>query len=107
MAKIMVHRTYIAINDYNLGDKVYLEHYLSTYDKAYFRYNPIGYIYDEVNRVLKIPRGVSINQLEKSFNCVAQVIIIIHLIITLLNPYLLNICQEMKIRWKPLNSFLV
>ena len=73
MAKIMVHRTYIAINDYNLGDKVYLEHYLSTYDKAYFRYNPIGYIYDEVDRVLKIPRGVSINQLEKSFNCVAQV----------------------------------
>lgn len=73
MAKIMVHRTYIAINDYTLGDNTKLEHYLSTYDKIYFRYNPIGYIYDKENRILKIPRGVSIDQLEKSFGAVAQV----------------------------------
>ena len=72
-SRIVVHRTHIAIHDYNLGDKYYLERELSIWDKIYFKALPIGYIYDDKNKILRIPRGVSVTQLEKMFNLIAEI----------------------------------
>ena len=73
MAKIVVHRTYIAIEDYNLGDNKSLEYSLSIFDKTYHKFEHIGYNYDAANRILKIPRGVSVQKLENGFHSIAQV----------------------------------
>ena len=73
MAKVVIHRTHIAINDYTPGDAPSLERTLSIYNKPYFRYEPKGIYYDSVNKVLKIPRRISIEKLEKYFNTIAVV----------------------------------
>ena len=72
-SKIEVRRTNIAIYNYSLGDKYYLEKDLSIYDKIYHRLNPIGYAYDDENKILHIPRGVSIDALEKMFGIIADI----------------------------------
>ena len=47
MNKIMVYRTHIEINDYNLGDCPSLERTFSIYDMTYHKRIPKGQIYDE------------------------------------------------------------
>lgn len=73
MNKIVVRRTHIDIYDYDLGDNRSLEASLSVWDKTTHRLIPKGYVYDMENRVLMIPRGVSIHKLEMSFNTQAEV----------------------------------
>jgi len=72
-SKIVVHRTHIAIHDYKLHDSNFLEKELSIWDKPTHRAIPIGYIYDEKNNILKLPRNYSINMLERIFNLEAIV----------------------------------
>lgn len=65
MNKIVVQYSRILINDYTLGDCEQLEKYLSIWDKATFRYIPMGYFYDEENKQLRIPKGVNVGYIEK------------------------------------------
>ena len=71
--KITVNHTHIRIDNYMLGDCERLEKFLSLWNPSYFRYEPIGYLYDEEKRVLLIPRGVDINYVEKLLNGRADV----------------------------------
>ena len=59
--KVKVFQTHSEITHYDLGDCPKLEQRLSKYDKIYYRFIPIGYIYDEVRKSLLIPSGVSVN----------------------------------------------
>lgn len=72
-SKIVVHRTHIAIHDYDPGDAPSIERTFSVYNKAYFRYEPKCIYYDAETRTLKIPRRTSIERLEKYFNSVAAI----------------------------------
>lgn len=65
MNKIIVQHSRILINDYDIGDCPTLEKYLSIWDKATFRYIPMGLYYDEQLRQLRIPRGVDVSYVEK------------------------------------------
>ncbi len=65
MNKIMVYRTHIEINDYNLGDCPSLERTFSIYDMTYHKRIPKGQIYDEKRKVLMLPRGIDIGFLER------------------------------------------
>ena len=65
MNKIVVYRTHIEINDYNLGDCPSLERTFSIYDMTYHKRIPKGQIYDEERRVLMLPRGIDIGFLER------------------------------------------
>lgn len=72
---IDVKRTCIEIYPYNEDNRVEnLERSLSVYSKEYFRYDPIGLYWDEEKEKLIIPRSMSIRQLEKTFDCPANVI---------------------------------
>lgn len=57
--KIICYHTHIELNDYMLGECIRLEHALSIWDKVYFRYVPVGYVYDAERRALLMPAGVS------------------------------------------------
>ena len=63
--KLKVYKTHIEITDYLLGENTQLENRLSKFDKIYFRYIPIGYIYDQDRRSLLIPSGVSSNMVSR------------------------------------------
>lgn len=73
MNKIVVYRSHIEINDYNLGDKYYLEKKFSIYNKLYFRWEPKGMIYIPETKTLMLPRGTDILSLEREFGCEAVV----------------------------------
>lgn len=66
--RITVNHTSIVISDYNLGDCPELEKNLSVWNEGYFRFEPIGFMYNEKERKLYIPRGVSINYVETLLN---------------------------------------
>ena len=72
MSKIVVNHTSIVINNYELGDKEYLEKKQSIWNKSYYRYDPVGYVYNESTKQLLLPRGVDINFLERTFNTQAD-----------------------------------
>lgn len=75
MNHIDVYRTHIAISPYNEENRnEHLEKSLSYYNKDYYRYEPIGYSYDEENQRLLIPRSVSLSKLEGIFECPANII---------------------------------
>ena len=57
--KIICYHTHLELNDYLLGECIKLEHALSVWDDAYYRYVPTGFIYDDEQRKLLIPSGVS------------------------------------------------
>lgn len=71
MKKILVRHTSTVISDYILGDCKTLEEMLSVWDKIYFKYKPY-YTYNEEKKELRIPRGIDINFLERSFDCRAE-----------------------------------
>ena len=67
MNKIIVYRTHIEINDYDLGDCTQVEKTFSIYDMTTHRRYPKGMIYDKEKRVLMLPRGIDIGYLERIF----------------------------------------
>ena len=74
--KIVVHRTHIDINDYRPGDSPAIENSFVVkirYNQSYYVNQPKGIHYDASTKTLKLPRGTSIERLEKLFNCVAMV----------------------------------
>lgn len=73
MNKIVIYRTHIDINDYDMGDCTRLENIFSVWDPVYYKDKPKGYVYDEVNRVLKVSRGCDVSFLESLFNTTAVV----------------------------------
>ena len=74
MYRIKVYHSSIHIHDYELGDNEKLEKLLSLWNKSKFRYDPIGFVYDEKSKILKIPRSIDINYLERVFQCPADFI---------------------------------
>ena len=59
--KVICYHTHLELNDYKLGDCPRIEKTLSMWNEIYFRYEPIGYIYDADRSCLLIPSGVSAN----------------------------------------------
>lgn len=57
----------IEITNYELGDNTRLEKALSVWDKVNFKVSYNAYVYDEDNKVLIIPGGVSLDYLMKCF----------------------------------------
>lgn len=66
--EIRVFRTHIVCFPYFRGQNESLEKRLSKYDRINFRFDPIGYYIDEEQHILYLPRGVSLNFLQLSFN---------------------------------------
>ena len=69
MNKIVIYRTHIEINDYDLKDCPQIEKTFSIYDMTYHKRFPKGMIYDKKRRVLMLPRGIDIGYLERLFQC--------------------------------------
>ena len=67
MNKIIVYRTHIEIQDYNLGDCPQIEKTFSIYDMTYHKRFPKARIYDEKRKVLMLPRGIDIGYMERIF----------------------------------------
>lgn len=65
MNKIVIYRTHIEINNYQLGDCPALEKTFSVYDMTYHKRFPKGRIYDEERKVLMLPRGIDIGYIER------------------------------------------
>lgn len=65
MNKIVIYRTHIEINDYNLGDCPTIEKTFSIYDMTRHKRLPKGMIYDKDNKKLLLPRGIDIGFLER------------------------------------------
>lgn len=68
MNKIIIYRTHIEINDYDLGDCPQIEKTFSVYDMAYHKRFPKAMLYDSDRRVLMLPRGIDIGYLERLFH---------------------------------------
>ena len=66
--KIILHHSYIEVPNYEFGDCDIIENSMSTWNKIRFERDYIGLFYDEDNRVLKLPRGLDINFIEKKLN---------------------------------------
>lgn len=64
MNKIIVYRTHIEIQNYNLKDCPQLEKTFSVYDMTYHKRFPKGMIYDKDKKILMLPRGIDISFLE-------------------------------------------
>lgn len=73
MQRLVVYRTHIEINDYNLGDCPPLEKTFSIYDMTYHKSFPKGRIYDPDRKVLMLPRGIDIGYVERLLCCEAYV----------------------------------
>ena len=67
MNKIVIYRTHIEINDYNLGDCPQIERTFSIYDMTYHKLFPKGMLYDEERKILMLPRGIDIGFIERLF----------------------------------------
>lgn len=65
MNKIVIYRTHIEINNYQLGDCPAIEKTFSVYDMTYHKRFPKGRIYDEDRKVLMLPRGIDIGYIER------------------------------------------
>lgn len=68
MNKIIIYRTHIEINDYDLGDCPQIEKTFSVYDMTYHKRFPKAMLYDSDRRVLMLPRGIDIGYLERLFH---------------------------------------
>lgn len=71
---IRVYHTHITISPYKLGENERIERYLSIWVDAEFRFDPIGYMYDEKERTLYVPRGVNLAMLQAEFNSVPLIV---------------------------------
>ena len=67
MDKIVVRRTSIVINNYELGDSWQLEKKFSVYDQLTHQRYPKGIYYDTERNKAYIPRGMNIGMLEHIF----------------------------------------
>lgn len=65
---IQVRHSSIHVPNYTLGDNPALEKMLSVWNEAYFRLDPKGYDYNEETKLLRIPRGIEVNFLERTLN---------------------------------------
>lgn len=68
MNKIIIYRTHIEINDYNLGDCPNIENIFSIFNMTYHKRFPKGMIYDKENKILSIPRGIDIDYISRLFS---------------------------------------
>ena len=72
--EIYVYHTHTEIRNYELGEEPVLEKSLSLWSDTKFMYEPIGYMYDEDNKVLYIPRGYDISKLEYFFDVIPEIV---------------------------------
>jgi superfamily II DNA or RNA helicase len=68
MYNIKAKHTSIVVSNYNLGDKPFLEKMLSVWNDSTFSYDTKGFMFNEKNKQLLIPRGMDLTFLEKTFN---------------------------------------
>ena len=68
--RIVVFRTHIKIYNYELGDCPELEKMFSVYDMTYHKRFPKCRLYDKENKILMIPRGISIGYLERTMGII-------------------------------------
>lgn len=73
MNKIEVYRTHVRVNDYELGDCLFIEKTFSIWDPLYHKRFYKGMYYDKETKILYLPRGVDIFRLEKYYDCLAHV----------------------------------
>ena len=72
MKKIIVNRSHIDITDYELGENPSFEKSLSTYDRMYYKYNPIGFIYEKENKIMKVSSGLDLNYLSSKLDRIVE-----------------------------------
>lgn len=65
--KIVVMHNKIIVNNYTSGDCPELERIFDIYNPATFSYKTVAVLYDRQNKVLTLPRGMSISKLENMF----------------------------------------
>lgn len=63
-SKITANFTHYLIKDYEIGDSNKLERMLTVFDRRRFRVDPVGLVYDEEEKELRIPRGFPIKLLQ-------------------------------------------
>ena len=63
---IRIYQTHIEVYPYSKGDSERLEKSLSIYNKAYYRWDAIAYYI--ANNTLYLPKGISLNLLQREFN---------------------------------------
>lgn len=73
MSKIVVKRTSVVINNYEVGDCYPLEKSLSVYDSLTHQRHPKGLSYEPETKILYIPRGVDIGLIERWFQTSAMI----------------------------------
>ena len=66
--QLISHHSHITIHPYKLGEIPALEKHLSVWVDAEYKYNPLGYDYDEKTQTLYVPRGISSIMLERQCN---------------------------------------
>ena len=66
MTNIRIYQTHIEVYPYSLGDSERLEKSLSKYDPIYHKWDPISYYV--LGNTLYLPRGISLNLLQRVFN---------------------------------------
>lgn len=71
---IQVYHTHITISPYKLGENERLEHMLSVWIDAEYRYDPIGFYWDPNTYILYVPRGTSLPLLQNEFNSIPVII---------------------------------
>lgn len=67
--KIVVYRTRIEVNNYDMKDSYIVEKTFSIWDPIRHKSIPKGMLYDEEKRKLMLPRGIDIHWLEGIFGC--------------------------------------
>jgi len=70
---IHVKHTSIIVPNYTLGQVERLEKMLSFWNKTHFRWETIGFVYDEETKQLRLPRGLDLNYIEKVFQMPLQI----------------------------------
>jgi hypothetical protein len=75
MSKDVIHvkHSSIVIPNYDKGDNEKIERILSVWNKSHFRFDEVGFHYDEEQRELRLPRGLDLNYLEREFQLPLQV----------------------------------
>jgi superfamily II DNA or RNA helicase len=72
--KIQIYHTHIEIHGYELGDEPEFEKLLSVWNDTKFKYEAIGFDYDEETKCLRIPRGCDPKILERMFRVEPDII---------------------------------
>lgn len=73
MSAIRVNHTSITVPNYNLGDSDKIEGMLSVWNDAYYRFDNIGFCYNEDKKELLLPRGLDLSYLENHFQMPLQI----------------------------------